>query len=281
MFGLHKKKSEQPPAQETQSPAQSQAYKALAEEFPGEETDLLAVTGSAPLDTEPVGEDGLWHVSMGVTAWKDVYDQELHQGEARLETLVDDQLLEYLRSRLPRDFLIQATVRPDETGMRFLMTGLPQSAFDAELKAILEEQKTPVTLDVPELGSFTLSRAMNWFQGELDWVDSTVTIMFDQGDDQEDSQAVARAVLAERESWDQKTRQLAALQTLEQVNEALGEDGPVTAQELEDALGFESIRACADGTLEIELQCDELLWGRGVRVEATLHGGPTTACLED
>jgi hypothetical protein len=280
MFGLHKKKREQESAQAQQAPEQSQAYKALAAEFPGEETDLLAVTGSAPLDTEPEG-DGLWHVSMGVTAWKDVYDQQLHQGEAQLETLVDDQLLEYLRSRLPRDFLVQVTVRPDQAGTRFLMTDLPKSAFDAELKAILEEQKTPVTLEVPELGTFTLSRAMHWFQGEVDWVDGPVILLFDPGEGQEDSQAVARAVLADRESWDQKTRQLAARQTLEQINEALGEDGPVTQQELEDALEVKSIWVSPDGALEIELQCDQLLWGRGVRVTGALSAGPAEACLED
>lgn len=279
MFGLFKKKKEEPKSPEPQE--QNQEYKAFAAEFPGEETDILAVTGGSAMDTAQSGEGGLWHISMGLTAWKDEYVQELQQGQATLEALVDDNLLEHLRARLPRDFLIRVTVRPDGDGTRFLMTDLPKPAFDPELKALLEEQKKPVTLEADGLGVFTLSRAMNWFQTELDWPGAPVQLVFDREEDQEQSLTAARTLWENREDWDRRVREFAAGQLLEQVNEALQEEGPVTGEQLADALEAESVQVTGDGGVTFWLRSEELLWGRAVRVSGSLTDGPVQAELED
>lgn len=278
MFGLFKKKKEEPRSAEPQE--QNQEYKTFAADFPGEETDILAVTGGAALDTEQ-SEGGLWQVSMGLTAWKDVYAQELQQGEARLEAIVDDNLLEHLRARLPRDFLIQVTVRPSEDGARFLMTDLPKPAFDPELKAILEEQKKPVTLEADGLGTFTLSRTMNWFQAEVDWAGQPIQLIFDRDENQDDSLAAARALLEDREDWDRRVREFAARQLLDQVNDAVEENGPVTEEQLADGLEAESVQVFGSGEVEFWLHNEELLWGRAIHVSGSLTGGPAKAELED
>lgn len=279
MFGRSKKKKEEPRNAEAQE--QNQEYKAFAADFPGEETDILAVTGGSSLDTEQSGEGGLWRISMGLTAWKDEYTQELRQGEGRLEAIVDDNLLEHLRARLPRDFLIRATVRPSEDGTRFLMTDLPKPAFDPELKAILEEQKTPVTLEADGLGTFTLSRTMNWFQAEVDWVGQPIQLIFDQDENQDDSLAAARTLMGDREDWDRRVREFAARQLLDQINDAVQEDGPVTEEQLLDGLEAESVQVFANGAVEFWLHDEELLWGRAIHVSGTLADGPAEAELEE
>ncbi len=279
MFGF-KKKKETPKSAEP--PEQNQEVKAFAADFLPEETDLLAVTGANALDADPSGGDGrLWKVCMGLTAWKDVYTQELQQGEGTLEALVDDNLLEHLRARLPRDFLIKVTVRPCADGSRFLMTDLPKPDFDPELKAILEEQKKPVTLEAEGLGVFTLSRTMNWFQAEVDWAGQSIQQIFDRDETQDDSLEAARALLENREDWDRRVREFAARELLEQVNDALQEDGPVTEEQLLNGLEAESVQVSGTGTVEFCLHDDALLWGRAVRVTGALEDGPVRAALEE
>lgn len=279
MFGRSKKKKEEAASAVSQS--QNQEYRAFAADFPGEETDILVVTGANGFDTDRDGESKLWRIRVALTAWKDEYTQELQQGEGTLEALVDDNLLEHLRTRLPRDFLVRVTVRPNEDGTRFLMTDLPQPAFDPELKALLEEQKKPVTLEADGLGTFTLSRAMNWFQAELDWTGTSVQLVFDRDEDQEESLAAARALWENREDWDRRIREFAAQQLLEQVNAALQEEEPVTGELLADALEAESIQVSGNGAVEFWLRHAELLFSQAIHVSASLAGGPTQAELED
>lgn len=278
MFGF-KKKKEEPKNGEPQE--QNQEVKAFAADFLPEETDILAVTGGNSLDTDQRDDSKLWKVSMGLTAWKDVYTQELQQGEGTLEALVDDNLLEHLRARLPRDFLIRVTVRPSADGVRFLMTDLPKPDFDPELKAILEEQKKPVTLEVDGLGTFTLSRTMNWFQAEVDWAGQPIQLIFDRDENQDDSLAAARALMENREDWDRRVREFAARELLEHVNDALQEDGSVTGEQLRDGLEAESVQVSGNGGVEFWLHDDELLWGRAIHVSGALDDGPISAELED
>lgn len=276
-MGLFKKKKEEP----ARDPEESREIRAFASDFPGEETDILAVTGGGSLDTEQSDGSKLWKIRMGLTAWKDAYTQELQQGEGALEALVDDNLLEHLRARLPRDFLVRVTVRPSADGKRFLMTDLPKPDFDPELKAILEEQKKPVTLEAPGLGAFTLSRTMNWFQAEVDWAGQPVQLVFDRGEDRDGSLETARALMEDREDWDRRTRRFAARTLLEQVNGVLREDGPVTGEQLQAGLEVESIQVSGNGAVEFWLRAVELLWDRAVHVSGTLADGPTGAELEE
>ena len=80
--------------------------------------------------------------------------------------------MEYLRRRVRGDGVYQITVRPSEDGTQFLMTELPQPETDPEMKAILEEQKKPVSFWESGLGTFVLNRSVGWFEAEVDWLGS-------------------------------------------------------------------------------------------------------------
>lgn len=77
---------------------------------------------------------------------------DIHQGDFRLVALADDRLMDYLRQRVPRDFIIKCRARLSVDGSRLLMLELPQPGFDPDLKAILDEQKKPVSTWVEGLG---------------------------------------------------------------------------------------------------------------------------------
>lgn len=287
MFGLFKKKKDapRPAVEETPQKEQEQApeVKAFAEGFPGEETDIVAVTGSGAFDREEVNGSGLWKLSIPLTAWMDEYTKELKQGEARLEAVIDRKLLDYLLERIPRNFIITATVRPNADGTRFRMTDLPKPGFDPDLKAILDEQKKPVTLEVDGVGTFTLSRAMGWFQATVEWLEADVSVTFDQTEQTMDAaQETVRGLISDPNGWDMRVRAFAAEQLLTRVNALLEEDGEtlVTADELQTKWELETIWTGAEGSFEFCLRDDDLFLVHPVRVRGNLAEGPLKAEMD-
>lgn len=286
MFGLFKKKKEDPVQQAVPASQeeQSQEVKAFAADFPGEETDILAVTAPAGVGSEKAGGSGLWKITIGLTAWQDEYTHELRQGSARLEALVDDKLREYLHARVPGNFIIAVTVRSSEDGTRFLMIDLPKPGFDPELKAILEEQKKPVTLDAADLGTFTLNRSLGWFEAAVDWMGAEISLTFDQAEETRDAaQDTARALLREQAAWDERVRAYAADTLLDRANELLGEDGEtqtITRETFLAQLEPDSILAGPDGAFEFWFSGDDLFLAHPVHVTGTLADGPRQAELD-
>jgi len=286
MFGLFKKKKEEPQQETVQSQKenQSQEFKAFAADFLPEETDIVAVTAPTPFSSKPVGETGLFKVALSLTAWMDEYTHELQQGEGRLEAMVERTLLEYLLTRVPGNFIITATVRPSEDGKRFMMTDLPKPGFDPDLKAILEEQKKPVTLEVENLGTFTLSRTLGWFESSVDWGDSEVSLTFDQAEEtREGAQDTARALLAEQDRWDERIRAYAAETLLDKANGLLAEDeeaDTLSSEEFLEQLALDSVFAAPDGAFEFWFTCYGLPMANPVRVSGNLTDGPTAAVMD-
>lgn len=287
MFGLSKKKKKEASGQDDarrRAAEMDQAYKSVAEEFLSEETDILAVTGPGGAGSEEIGQTGLWKVTVGLTAWVDEYEGQVRRESARLEAVADDKLREYLMTRVPRDFLISVTVRPNGDSTRFLMTSLPKPGFDPELKAILEEQKNPVTLEAEGLGTFTLNRVLGWFETTVDWLGSQVSLTFDQGEEgRAGAQETARALLAAREDWDGRVRAYAADTLLDRANELLGEDGEegITREEFLARLEPDSILVGPEGAFEFWFGGEDLFLAHPVHVTGTLEQGPARAEFEE
>lgn len=284
MFGLFKKKTP-PPAQETAQPVQPEQapeIRAFAAEFLPEETDIVAVTSPVMFDRAPVGEGGLWKISMGLTAWMDQYTNEIRQGEATLEAIVDIKLLDYLLERVPRNFIIAVTVRPDESGSRFMMTDLPKPGFDPDLKAILEAQKAPVTLETEDLGTFTLSRNLGWFENTVDWCGGEISLTFDQAEETRAAALeTARALLADQQGWNERVRAYAADTLLHRANELLeqGEDA-LTREDFLAQLALDSMFAAPDGAFEFWFTGEDLFLLHPVHVSGNLTDGPVKAEMD-
>ena len=297
MFGLFKKKKEEPksvptPVAETESEstheedATQPARRAFLSRFPGKEPDILGITDPGSVAADKVDGTDLWSVSIGLTAWMDEYEQQLHQTPARFVAMVDETLLEYLRGRIPRNFIISATVRPcDGEEDDFLMTDLPKPAFDPQLKALLEEQKKPVTLEVEGLGSFTLNRGLGWYDASVEWMGEETTLNLDQNEETlTAAQETAKTLMENQEDWDTRVRSYAAEQLLEQVNGLLLEEDdtePYTAETLAEQFQLDSILAGPDGAFEFWFSDDDLFLAHPVHVTGTLEHGPHLAEMDD
>ena len=278
MFGFKKKEPEQTP--------DNKQFKELAAQYlPGELT-LLAVTGANGFGGGKVGKEKLWRASIGLTAWMEEDSPDIHRGEFVLSTIADDRLLGVLQRRAPQDFIIKFKGRVSEDGKRLLLLDLPEPGFDPDLKAILEEQKKPVTFWEEGLGTFTLNRQVDWFETELDWLGAEISLVFDQDENRADCVMNAKALLADAAGWDRRVREYAADELLELANDwsqDMDEDGgavEVTREQFMERMELEAVQVEPDGSFEFWFGDGWLFAGHSIRVTGSLENGPDDASME-
>lgn len=283
LFGK-KKESAQPAAEKRQHPELT----ALAAQFDSEEFDILAVTGANSFGGDKEPDQELWTATLPLTAWKEE-DGPIHREATCLVALADDTLLDYLRRLAPRDSIIQARVRQGLEDDRFLLVGLPAPVMDPELKAILAEQKTEVSVWAEGLGTFVLNRSVNWFQTDVDWLEQSIQLTYDQADEEEMKAArqTALSLMAGQAGWDEKVRAFAADHLLSQANDRVrdeAQDGEepeeITREYFMQRIELESIQVYGDGRFEFWFNGGDLFWGRAVHVTGSLAGGPADAQME-
>lgn len=279
MFGFLKK--EKQPEKRAQN-IETEQFKRFAAQFQPEELSILAVTGANGFSGGKGREDALWTASIGLTAWMEEDSPDLHKGEFLLYTIGDDQLLEILRQRAPRDFIIKFRGRVSEDERKLLLLDLPEPGFDPDLKAILEEQKKPVTFQEDGLGTFTLNRQVGWFETEADWLGTAISLVFDREEDRADCVSRAKALLAEAESWDRRVREYAAGELLDLANDWAenAEAGEVTGEQFMERMELESIEMRADGSFEFWFSDGDLFYGHSIHVSGDLDSGPDEASME-
>ena len=300
MLGFFKKKSGEVPeeqerlqkaaareAERKEASAIPEELRALGQKFLPEEFSILAVTGAGGFGGSRPQENGPWLAVLELTAWKEEDSEEpAHREKTQLVALADDKLMDYLRRRVRGDSVFQIMVRPSEDGKQFLMTELPQPEIDPEMKAILEEQKKPVSIWVPELGTFTLNRLVNWFEAEVEWLGQPARLDIDREEDWDACVEQAKALMAGQKGWDEKVRAFAAQELLDQANDwardaAEGEEPEeITREQFMERLELDAVQISADGRFEFWFNDGDLFWGHAIHVTGSLDQGPEMAQME-
>ena len=300
MFGFFKKKSGEVPeeqerlqkaaareAERREASEVPEELRALGQRFLPEEFSILAVTGAGGFGGSRTQENGPWLAVLELTAWKEEdSDQPAHREKTQLVALADDKLMEYLRRRVRGDSVFQIMVRPSEDGKQFLMTELPQPETDPEMKAILEEQKKPVSTWVPELGTFVLNRLVNWFEAEVEWLGQPARLDIDREEDWDACVEQAKALMADQKGWDEKVRAFAAEQLTDLANDWAQSDDPeeepeeITREQFMERMELDAVQISADGSFEFWFNDGDLFWGHAIHVTGSLDKGPESAQME-
>ena len=275
MFGLFKKKEK---IEEKPVSAQAEEMRAFAGQFLPDEMEILVLTGAGGFISGKSEGDELYTAGIDLNAWMEADGEEIHKGSFRLITKGDSTLIGYLQQRMPRDFILKCTVRPHADGHLFMLVGLPESGFDPDLKAMLLEQKKPVTAQVEGLGEFTLNRSMGVLQKEIDWLGEEMQLCIDAEGDHASCAAVALSVMGAMADWDEKARICAADKLLEQVN--ADSDEEMSREEFMECLGVETLDVSADGSFQLWFNDGGLFGGNLIRVSGSEAAGMTDAVLE-
>ena len=286
MFGLFKKKEEKTETVSDPREEYKKRFPKLQVEYQPEERTILAVTGANGFGGGKTHGDELWTISIGLTAWMEEDSPDIHKGEFVLSTVGDEQLLEILRRRAPRDFILKFKGRVSENGQRLLLLDLPEPAFDPDLKAILEEQKKPVTFWEEGLGTFTLNRQVDWFETELDWLGTEISLTIDMEEEREEALRNAKTLLASAADWDKRVRAYAADELVSLANDwsqDMDEDGEtptITREQFMERMELESIEIGGDGSFTFWFGDGDLFYGHSIRVSGDLEHGPDEASME-
>ncbi len=283
MFGFFKSKGEKPEEKEREQPAQApqkSQLKKFAAQFQPEELTILAVTGANGFGGGKAAGDELWTISIGLTAWMEEDSPDIQRGEFVLSTIGDEQLLEVLRQRTPRDFIIKFRGRVSEDGRRLLLLDLPEPGFDPDLKAILEEQKKPVSFWEEGLGTFTLNRQVNWFETELDWLGTEISLVFDQDESRADCVMNAKTLLAGAAEWDRRVREYAAGELTGLANDWAEGEEEITEEQFMERMELESVEIREDGSFEFWFADGDMFYGHSIHVTGDLENGPDWAQME-
>ena len=284
MFGLFKKK-EAEKGPDTPSAPQHPAAAALSAQFAPDEFDILAVTGPVGFGGSRAEGEAYWTVSLPLTAWREE-GGPIHQEDTSLVALADEKVLPYLRRRAPGDAIIQARVRQGLEDDRFLLVGMPAPVMDRELKAILDEQKKPVTFWESGLGTFTLNRAVRWFELEADWLGQPARLEFDQDENRADCLLHLHTLMDNQQEWDRRIRSFAAGKLLELANQWAQEDGEeespreVTQEDFMSRMELDAVQIYEDGAFDFWFNDGDLFWGHAIHVTGSLESGPEDAQME-
>ena len=290
MFKLFGKKSapEPEPKADLSAAPQHPLAAALSAQFGAEEFDILAVTGANAFggQEEDTGE-AYRTVTLPLTAWREE-GGSIHREDTCLVALADETLLTYLRNLAPRDSIIQARVRQGLEDDRFLLVGLPRPVMDGELKAILDEQKKPVTFWESGLGTFALNRSVGWFEAEADWLGQPVRLEFDQDENRADCLLSFHTLMDQQAEWDQRVRTLAADKLLSLANDweadAAGneerEAEEITRENFMSRMELDAVQVYEDGSFDFWFNDGDLFWGHAIHVTGSLEAGPEDAQME-
>ena len=211
---------------------------------------------------------------------------DIHRGEFVLTTIADDRLLDVLRQRTPPDFIVKCKVRVSQDGQRLLLLDLPVPGFDPDLKAILEEQKKPVTFREEGLGTFTLNRQVDWFETEINWLGTEISLTIDMEEAREEALQNAKTLLASAADWDKRVRECAADELLQNANdwnqemEKDGETPTITREQFMERMELESIEVMADGSFQFWFADGDMFYGHSIWVSGDLENGPDEASME-
>ena len=277
LFG--KKKEKAAPAE---SPKDVQVQN-FALNFLPEEINILAVTGTTGIAQERPAENALWTVGMELTAWMEENEEEIHRESKKLVTLADDRLAAYLREHIPANFIIKAKVRPSRNGNAFQLIGMPEPGFDPDLKAFLNEQKKPVTLDGGSFGMFTLVRRAGCFQAETQWQESNTSLILDQNENADACLATAKTLFAQQELYGGNIRECAAEALLQQGIDYLGggdEEEHLSREELMEQLEPDDIQVCQDGSFHFTFGGGGVYWGKVLVVSGSVSAETLEARME-
>ena len=273
------KEKDQAPKPEDLQKTQIQAF---AQQFSSEEFTLIALTGHSAFGGKLDETSQLWTAGITLNAWLREDEEEVHKDPAQLVTLADDRLFGYLRTRIPANFILKIKVRAAKEGNVFQLIGMPEPGFDPDLKAMLEEQKKPVTLDGGDLGTFTLVRGAGWFDAEADWNGVSTRLIFDAAEEAAPCLDTARTLLSDAAAWDEKVRTCAAETLYPQISQLAEESGEdFSREEFIEQLDPDSILVRGDGSFELWYGNGGIFWGRSLKVTGTLKDGVTDAIMEE
>lgn len=242
----------------------------------------------------PAGNN-LWTVSFPVNPWTGpdgkIINLELLVEKDMLENQADrffDSLTEYsvvkLRVKYSEDAQDPKQPNEYEQHLALMVKKYRTDGQDTRLLKIAEDLKKPVKKKDPILGSLTLNRFLNWWEGSVRWSKKKIALHLSIEDPAAEEEVFKTAYqLAEHQKeWMDRASDFAVNNLLQLKNESWLEDDEkeVTPAGFKKKLKPRAIGINPGGHFEISFDDGWMFGGHLIVVSCTLSGGPERASLE-
>lgn len=230
--------------------------------------------------------DGPWRVVFELVAWRTM-DAEISRDAIRVEQQVSERELDNRAKRVKALSIVRLLGRFKRRKVgdlrTFIAASLEKGGRDRELQAIAKELRRPIRLEDPDLGTLTLNRAYDWFEGKVDWQGDSVALYL-QATSLDVARSIAmkaKRVVRGAKRWDGLVRR-GVCERLHKVCERWAEQGEVSAPsrtQFMRRLKIESITCGPMGVVEFMLDDGGLFHGHGIDVSVDKGGRVTRASL--
>lgn len=244
---------------------------------------LVAARGGA---LSRVRDESDWGLQVSCEAWKPAGGELRRSRLALLRRGTREELAPWLAlSKALACLRVQARLlEHDEMGAPHAWVEKPLGpSDDAELAAVRVELTRPVVIEDPDLGPLTLDRRFAWYQGEIEWCGRKLrlTVSPDDPDRPEAALAVARALLADAETWRARIEDYAVEQLLDLKNRTWLDDDeePVDAAGFKSRMTLTTLGVREGGGFSFWHDDGDLFWGHSILIEGDLESGPTGASI--
>jgi hypothetical protein len=247
--------------------------------------DIIGVASPRGVGAVGYDVDKRWMMGFELDAWR-IHGCALHTQPLIVRRAVtDDELKSYQDSVQPYNIVrITARVVIDSVFGRpeaLLESFVGTDDSDAELNDYGTDLQKPVTFHDPNLGTFTLDRQLDRFEGEANWCWETISLHLSAIEPRKVQEALntAYSLWKDQWEWQKRIRQFAVQKLLPIKNDFWLEDGEraLTAEQFDDRMTLESIDVDADGSFTFWHDDGDLFWGHLIEVRGNLCDGPTDA----
>jgi hypothetical protein len=247
--------------------------------------DVLGVVRPSGVTGGKVGREDLWELGCTFVAWR-LNDGELQTQPLSLNRQVTNAELLSIRKVL-RPFSV---VRIKARVLLDSLVGSPQALLeeaigadttDKELNDKAAELQKPVTFDDPLLGTFTLTRRVNWFIATTQWLGMSIMLNLaaTEGAELQDALKTAYTLWENQEGWNKRVRDFAVQVLLPLKNDSWLDEGEaeLMTDQFEARMKLESITVNSDGTFDFWHNDGYLFGGHSIQISGDLTKGPTRA----
>lgn len=174
----------------------------------------------------------------------------------------------------------------------FVVKILEHIESEPRLNPIREAYLKPVYIDDEVLGRFTLDREYQWFEGNMDWMGNTISVLLETDEDNDSTAECAfttlKNVASDIWNWNGKIRKYAAEELTELANEWNEEEydedeeddeaendetgRAITEEDFAKRIEIDSIHFHSDGSFEITCNDDDMFFGHWVVVYVDEQG---------
>ena len=227
----------------------------------------------------------LWEMLFEFAAWRIGRGDIQTRGMTVRHPVTDEQLKAFRVRIEPHDvWHVRAAVVPDSPNGKAQARAVEfggSLSSDDELNREAKRLQEPVTFLDAVLGTFTLDRRINWYEGTTDWNGQTITLDLHVSENGEvaEAAAAARTLCVDPKSWGRRINEFAVAKLLSLKNfDWLGEDeAEVSAAEFVRRMKLTAITVWPDGDFDFWHDDGDLFSGHSIQISGSLSEGPTRA----